>query len=98
MVFLGCEHDPMLGFVVNLELRVIGAHVALPACRRQASDLDGRRVASVTGGAGADRPVGVRFADPVTLDAAADNRGGPFQCDEGIGGSLAGAGMELLRE
>ena len=98
VALLGREHDAVLRFVVDLELRVVGAHVALAAGRRQAGDLDGRGVPRVAGGAGADRAVGVRLADAVALDAAADDGRRAFQGDQRIRRPLAGAGMELLRE
>src|SRR5262249_60285742 len=69
---LGREHDAVLRFVVDFELRVVGAHVTLATRGRQAGDLDGRSVPGVTGGAVADRPVRVRLADPVALGKATD--------------------------
>ena len=42
---LRLEHDPVLGFVVNLDLRMVWAHVALGASARQAGDADRSRCA-----------------------------------------------------
>src|SRR5262249_23472834 len=70
---LGREHDAVLRFVVDFELRVVGAHVTLATRGRQAGDLDGRSVPGVAGGAVADRPVRVRLADPVALGTATDD-------------------------
>ena len=66
---LGLEQDAVLGFLVNLDLRVVGPHVTLAAGPRQAGDLDGGRVPRVAGGAGADGAVlPVRLADVEKLD------------------------------
>src|SRR5262245_41680814 len=92
------EHDAVFRLVVDFELRVVGAHVALAARRRQAGDLDRRRVPRVACGAVADRPVRVRLADPVALDAPGDDRRRAFQGDQRIRGALAGPGVLLLRE
>ena len=83
MALLGREHDAVLRLVVDLELRVIGPHVALAAGRRQASDLDRGGVPRMAGGAAADRAVRVRLADAVALDAALDHRSRPFRARRG---------------
>ena len=94
--FWACEHDAVLRLVVDLELRVVGAHVALAARRRQAGDLDGRRVPGVAGGARADRPVRRSACRRVALDAAAADGRRALQADQRVRRPLARAGVVLL--
>src|SRR5262249_44405365 len=95
-VLLGGEHDAVLGLVVDLQLRVVGAHVALPARRRQPGDGHRRGVPGVAGGAVAHGAVVVGPADRVALDAAAGDGRRPLQFDERVGRPLAGALVVLL--
>src|SRR5262249_13723609 len=81
---------------VDLQLRMIGAHVTLAAGARQASNGHRGGVARVAGGAGADSAVGVGLADAVTLDAAAGDGRGAFAHGGRIRRTFAAAGVELL--
>ena len=64
------EHDAMLRLVVDLDLRVVGTHVALAAGGGQASQRDRTGVAGVAFGAGADGAVVIRLADRMALFAS----------------------------
>ena len=61
--FLGVEDDAVLGLVVDLDLGMVRAHVALAAGFRHAGQFDRGRMPRVARGAGADGAVGVRLAD-----------------------------------
>ena len=82
---LGREHDAVLRFAIDFELRMVGAHVALAAGRRQAGHLHRGGVARVAGGAGADRAVGVGLADGVAANAAGPDRGRALQRHQRVG-------------
>src|SRR5690349_18586181 len=64
---LAVEEHAVLRLVVDLDLRVVRAHVALSAGLRRAGQLHRAGVAGVAGGARADRAVGVGPADVVAL-------------------------------
>ncbi len=67
----GAELNPVLGFRVNLDLRMIRTHMALPAVLRLARQRGTETVPAVACGAGAPAAVGVDAAD-----AAVRPRGG----------------------
>jgi hypothetical protein len=92
------EHDAVLRLIVDLHLRVVGAHVALAAGGGQAGQLDGAGVARVARGAGADGAVVVGLADGMALLAAADHGRSAFGDDEGMRRPLRSARLKLLRE
>ena len=88
-LLLGVKHDAVLRLLVDLELRVVRPHVALPAGRRQPRDRHRRRVPRVAGRAGADRAVVVRLADAVALGAAARRGRRPFELHQRMRRPLA---------
>lgn len=64
------KHDPMLGLIVDLDLRVVRTHVALCTGGRQACEGNGAGVARMAGGAGPDGAVVVGLAHGMALLAA----------------------------
>ena len=73
-IFLRCEHDAVLRFLVDFDLRMVGPHVALAAGGGQPGDARRKGVPRVAGGAGADGAVGVGLADAVALSQPLGNR------------------------
>ena len=79
------EHNAVLGFVVDLDLRVVGAHVALSAGGGETGESDGTGVAGVAGGAVADGAIFIGLADGVALLAAGGHGRTAFGGYEGMG-------------
>ncbi len=92
------EHDPVLRLVVDLDLRVIGAHVALAACAWQARELNGTRVPGVALRTRPNRSVVVGLADGVALLATGRGCRMPFRKHQRIRRTLRAARLELLAE
>src|SRR5579859_1591452 len=81
-IFLGLEDNTVLGLFIDLDLRVVGPHVALGASAGQAGDADGAGVTGVAVGAVADGAIGVGPANAVTLLAAAGHGRSALERDE----------------
>jgi hypothetical protein len=96
MLVLRVEQHSVLRLVIDLDLRMIGPHVALTAGLGHAGQRNGRRVAGIANCAGADRAVVVWLTDFVTFKAALGNRRRALLCDERVGRTLNGGGMEFL--
>ena len=69
------KHHAVLGFVVNLDLRMVRAHMTLRTSAGQAGDSDRTGVPCMASGAVADGTVAVGLADAVALVATASHRG-----------------------
>src|SRR3954454_17889184 len=54
-MLLCLEHNAVLGFLIDFDLRMVGAHVTLSTSARTACNRDGTGVAGVGGGGGGPR-------------------------------------------
>ena len=97
-ITLCCEHHAVLGFVIDLYLRMVGAHVALTARRGQSCQLNRTGVAGVALSATPDGSIVIRLSDGVTLLAPGRNRRVPFRYCEWIRWTLCTTGLELFAE
>src|SRR5215472_5480100 len=97
-MLLRLEHDAVLRFFVNFDLRMVGTHVALRASGGQARDAHGSRVARVASGAIPDGSVGVGLSDAVALLASAGHGGGAFELHERMRRPARSAGLKGLRK
>src|ERR1051326_6711723 len=95
---LRLEDDAVLGFFINFDLRMIGAHVALGAGAGKAGDPNRTGMTSVTVGAVADGAVGVGLAHAVTFLAAAGHGRSAFELDEGMWRTAGGGGLISFRK
>ena len=95
-ILLRGEHDAVLRFGVDLDLRMVGTEVTLAAGAGQSGDFDRGSVACVAIGAVADAAVGVRFADGVATDATALGGGNAFQSGQRMRRTFHGTGMKFL--
>jgi hypothetical protein len=96
--FLSLEHYAVLGFLVNFDLRMVGAHVALAASGWQARDPDRSRVPRMARDAVSDGTVGIRLTNAVTLLAAAGHGRCAFQLRKRMRRPARPAGLEGFRE
>jgi len=90
---LGGKHDAVLRLVVDLQLRVVGAHMALAACGGQSGKGDRTGVARVALGATANGAIVVRLADGMALLATGGYGGMTFKQCERIRRTIDSAGL-----
>jgi len=95
---LRVEQDAVLRLFVDLDLRMVRTHVALPARPRLARDRHRARMPRVARRAASHRPVLIRTPDRVALLAPARHRRRPFQLRERMRRPLRVPRMILLRE
>ena len=96
-LLLGVEQHAVFRLVIDLDLRMVGPHVTLAARLRRPRQRDRRRMPRMAGGAGADRAVGIRPADVVTLHAALRDRRRALALGQCVGDAIHRAGVKLLR-
>ena len=91
-ISLRSEHHTVLRFVVDLDLRVIGTHMALAACGRKTRKSHRTRVAGMALSTSADRSIVIGLADGMALLAA--RRGGrvSLRKTRGFGGRFVPPG------
>src|SRR5579872_204686 len=77
---------------------MIGAHVTLRTRSGEPRERDRARMARMAGRAGADRAIGIRFSDAVTLFAAADHRRSAFERHKRMWRPLRISGLIRFRE
>src|SRR4051812_20079982 len=96
MIVLCGKKHAVFRFVINLDLRMIGPHVALAAGFRGAGELDGRRVACVAGSAGPDRAIEIRPTYVVAFKTTFVDRGRPFMLSQCVWAAFDGSRMKFL--
>jgi len=92
-VLLRLKHDPVLGFFIDFDLRMIGTHVALSASTRQARDSHRTGVACMACGAITDGAVAIGFAHAVALLATAGHGGAAFELNKRVRGPARSSGL-----
>src|SRR5215469_6858886 len=97
-VLLRLEHYSMLGFFIDLNLRMVRSHVALCASAWQAGDSSRSAVPTVAGRARTYGAVAVRFADTVALFTAAGHGRRAFQLSNRVWWSASSARLKLFRD
>jgi hypothetical protein len=95
---LGVEKNTMFRLVVDLDLRVIGTHVALTACLGQTRERDRCGMSRVTIRACADRTVCIRTPYRVAGDATSRLRDRTFESSDRVRRTIDCTGMELFGE
>src|ERR1051326_4528451 len=97
-MLLSLEHDTVLRFLVDFDLRVIGTHMTLCARGRQTGDVNRTRVPRVAGCAVANCAVGVRPADAVALLTTAHDRGATLHLHKRMWRPPSSAGLIGFRK
>jgi hypothetical protein len=83
---LRLEHHAVFRFFINLDLRVVRAHVALCACAGQARNPHRTRVSRVANGTGSDSAIGVGLATLWHCSHPLIMADPPSICTNGCGG------------
>ena len=98
MDFLSIEQCPVLRFVIDFNLGMVGSHMTLTTRSRLSCQSHRSQVSGMTLCAGADRSIHIGSANRMTADTPFGRCSFLFQTGKGIGRSVHRSLMKGLRE